>query len=122
MATTDLATSLAYSDLLGSIPVTPSSTTSRVVVNNSALRVVVFAFDEGELLTEHSSPRAVVVQLLNRAIRFPVGDAEHHMVPGDVIYLAPGERHALVADAPSHLCLVMVDVAATAASGTSPTA
>ncbi len=122
MATTDLATSLAYSDLLGSIPVTPSSTTSRVVVNNSALRVVVFAFDEGELLTEHASPRAVVVQLLDGAIRFTVGDAEHHMVPGDVIYLAPGERHALVADAPSHLSLVMVDVAATAASGTSPTA
>ena len=73
MATTELATSLAYSDLLGSIPVTPSSTTSR-------------------------------------------------MVPGDVIYLAPGEWHALVADAPSHLSLVMVDVAATAASGASPTA
>lgn len=122
MATTELATSLAYSDLLGNIPVTPSSTTSRVVVNNPALRVVVFAFDEGELLTEHSSPRAVVVQLLDGAIRFTVGDTEHHMVPGDVIYLAPGERHALVADAPSHLSLVMVDVAETAASGASPTA
>ena len=39
------------------------------------------------------------------------------MVPGDVIYLAPGEQHALVADAPSHLSLVMVDVDATAHRG-----
>lgn len=115
MATTELATSLAFSHLLESIPVTPSSTTSRVVVNNPALRVVVFAFDEGELLTDHSSPRAVVVQLLDGAIRFTVGDEEHAMVPGDVIYLAPGERHALVADAPSHLSLVMVDLAAATA-------
>lgn len=111
MSTTELATSLAYTDLLAGIPVTPSSTTSRVVVNNAALRVVIFAFDEGELLTEHSSPRAVVVQLLDGAIRFTVGDVQHAMVPGDVIYLAPGERHALVADAPSHLSLVMVDLA-----------
>jgi len=31
------------------------------------------------------------------------------MVAGDVIYLAPGERHSLIADAPSRLSLVMVD-------------
>lgn len=117
MATTAVESSLSFTHLLEGIPVTPSSTTSRVVVNNSALRVVVFAFDEGELLTEHSSPRAVVVQLLDGAIRFTVGDDEHAMVPGDVIYLAPGERHALVADAPSHLSLVMVDLTATATTG-----
>lgn len=109
---TDLATSLAHTDLLASVPVTPSSTTSRVVVNNPALRVVVFAFDTGELLTDHSSPRAVVVHLLAGAVRFTVGEVEHAMVPGDVLYLAPGQQHSLVADAPSHLSLVMVDTAA----------
>ena len=114
---TELSASLTFTDLLESIPVTPSSTTSRVVVDNPALRVVVFAFDEGELLTEHTSTRAVVVQLLDGAIRFTVGQVQHPMVPGDVIYLAPGEQHALVADAPSHLSLVMVDVDATAHRG-----
>lgn len=111
---TDVETSLAVTDLLGALPVTASSTTSRVVVDNPVLRVVVFAFDAGELLTEHTSPRAVVAQLLDGAMRFTVGDVEHTMAPGDVIYLAPGERHALVADTPSHLSLVMVDVEAAA--------
>ena len=114
---TELSTSLTLTQLVQSLPVTPSSTTSRVVVDNPAMRVVVFAFDEGELLTEHSSSRAVVVQLIDGAIRFTVGAQEHTMAPGDVVYLAPGERHALVADAPSHLSLVMVDVDATAAAG-----
>ena len=113
---TELSESLALTGLLADLPVTKASTTSRVVVNNPALRVVVFAFDEGELLTDHSSPRAVVVQLLDGAIRFTVGDVEHAMSPGDVIYLAPGERHALVADRPSRLSLVMVDVEATTAA------
>ncbi len=113
---TEVETSLAISGLLGELPITASSTTSRVVVDNPLLRVVVFAFDTGELLTEHTSPRAVVVQLLDGAMRFTVGDSEHAMAPGDVIYLAPGERHALVADAPSHLSLVMVDTEAAAAA------
>jgi len=109
---TDIAASTAHLDLLADLPVTREATTSRVVVNNPLLRVVVFAFDAGELLTEHTSPRAVVVQLIDGAIRFSVGGVEHAMTPGDVIYLAPGERHSLVADAPSHLSLVMVDTEA----------
>lgn len=109
---TDLATSLTVTDLLAALPVTASATTSRVVVNNPLLRVVVFAFDAGELLTDHASPRAVVVTLLDGAIRFKVGEVEHAMAPGDVIYLAPGQTHALVADAPSRMSLVMVDPAA----------
>lgn len=113
---TDLTNSLAVTELLSALPVTASSTTSRVVVDNPALRVVVFAFDAGELLTEHSSPRAVVVQLLDGAMRFTVGDVEHSLLPGDVVYLAPNERHALVADAPSRMSLVMVDVEATGAA------
>ncbi|MGB7962540.1 MAG: cupin domain-containing protein [Propionicimonas sp.] len=95
--------------LLAALPVTREATTSRVVVNNPLVRVVCFAFDAGELLTDHSSPRAVVVQLLTGAIRFTVGQTEHAMVAGDVLYLAPGVRHSLVADAPSQLSLVMVD-------------
>lgn len=101
--------SKAVLGLLAALPVPQEATTSRVVVNNPLVRVVVFAFDTGELLTDHSSPRAVVVQLLTGAIRFTVDQTEHAMVPGDVLYLAPGVRHSLVADAPSQLSLVMVD-------------
>ncbi|MBK8460847.1 MAG: cupin domain-containing protein [Micropruina sp.] len=101
--------SVAALGLLAALPVQLEATTSRVVVNNPLLRVVYFAFDTGELLTDHSSPRAVVVHLLAGAIRFTVDGTEHVLTPGDVLYLAPGARHALVADAPSHLSLVMVD-------------
>jgi len=106
---TEVAESAAHMGLFAALPVTAEATTSRVVVNNPLLRVVLFAFDTGELLTDHSSPRAVVVQLIDGAIRFTSGGTEHTMAPGDVIYLAPGETHSLVADAPSHLSLVMVD-------------
>ncbi len=105
----DISTSSAHLGLFAALPVAAEATTSRVVVNNPLLRVVVFAFDTGEMLTDHSSPRAVVVHLLEGAVRFTYGGTEYAMVTGDVIYLAPGERHSLVADSPSRLSLVMVD-------------
>lgn len=95
--------------LLDALPVGTESVTSRVVVNNPLIRVVYFAFDTGEMLTDHSSPRAVVVQLLDGAVRLGYDGVEHALRPGDVVYLAPGTVHAVVADAPSHLSLVMVD-------------
>ncbi|MFP5416250.1 MAG: cupin domain-containing protein [Actinomycetes bacterium] len=110
---TEVGQSAASLGLLDALSVTPESITSRVVVNNPLIRVVYFAFDTGEVLTDHSSPRAVVVQLLDGQIRLSYDGLEQALRPGDVVYLAPGTVHAVVADAPSHLSLVMVDPDAT---------
>ncbi|HSN44698.1 MAG TPA: cupin domain-containing protein [Propionibacteriaceae bacterium] len=111
-ALTSLAESASQVGVLDALPVTADSTTSRVLLNNPLLRVVYFAFDGGELLTDHSSPRAVVVQVLSGAIRFTYDGREVAMKTGDLVYLAPGMRHSLIADEPSHLSLVMVDTEA----------
>ncbi len=106
---TGVDVSSIHPGLLAGLSVTPDSTTSRVVVNNPLMRVVYFAFDAGELLTEHSSPRAVVVTCLDGAIRFTLDGVETLLEPGDVLYMAPGARHSLVCDQPSRMSLVMVD-------------
>lgn len=92
------------------LPVTKEATTSRVVINNELLRVVMFAMDAEQELTDHSSARAVTVHMLEGEMRFTVGGTQHAMKTGDVIYLAPGERHAVIADTPCRFALVMVDV------------
>ncbi|WKD61959.1 Cupin domain protein [Corynebacterium ciconiae DSM 44920] len=84
--------------------------TSKVLVNNEHLRTVIFSFNAGDTLAEHSSPRAVVVQLIDGRLNVTVAGEPHEMHPGDVIYLAPNERHALEALEASHMSLVMVDV------------
>lgn len=109
---TPVSESVVTTGLLDALPVTESSITSRVIVNNPLLRVVVFAFDTGEMLTEHSSPRAVVVQLLDGRVDYTLDGSTTSLVPGDVIYMEPDVRHALVALEPSHLSLVMVDTEA----------
>ena len=110
MPTTERDQSVVHTGVLADLPVTREATTSRVLVNNPLLRVVDFAFDEGQLLTEHSSPRAVVVTLLSGTMDFDLGSETHHLTPGDVLYMAPGAVHALRATSPCHMQLVMVDV------------
>lgn len=109
MATTELDQSVPVLNVLTDLPVTKEATTSRVLVNNPLLRVVDFAFDEGQLLTEHSSPRAVVVTLLSGTMDFDIEGETHHMAAGDVLYMAPGANHALRATSACHMQLVMVD-------------
>lgn len=109
MASTPLHESLAITDLLADLPITKEATTSRVVVNNPLMRVVVFAMDAGQQLTEHSSTRAVVVQLLSGKMTFTIAGNDNLLTAGDVIYLAPNERHAVVAEEPCHMALVLVD-------------
>lgn len=110
MAATETEQNVAVANVLQDLPVTKEATTSRVLVNNPLLRVVDFAFDEGQLLTEHSSPRSVVVTLLSGTMDFDIESTTHHLTPGDVLYMAPGAAHALRATSKCHMQLVMVDV------------
>lgn len=101
--------SSAHLDLTDALPVVAESTTSRVVVTNDLLRVVQFTFDAGEMLTEHTSPRAVVVQLVSGRMRFTVDGNENALEDGDIVYLAPGASHSLVAETACRMTLVMVE-------------
>jgi quercetin dioxygenase-like cupin family protein len=107
---TPVAQSSAHLSLAEQLLVVAGSTTSRVLVTNDVMRVVQFTFDAGELLTEHASPRAVAVQLVSGQLRFTVDGTEHAMSDGDVIYLAPGAPHSLIADTACRMTLVMVDL------------
>lgn len=110
MAQTQVDESQMITGIFDELPVVTESTTSRVVVNNPLLRVVYFSFDTGQLLTTHSSPRAVAVTILSGSMDFTVGEETKSLKAGDLVYLAPGDDHSLVATSPTYMSLVMVDV------------
>lgn len=93
------------------MPIPTDATTSRVLVNNDLLRVVAFVMDAGQELTEHASARAVTVQVTDGELSFTINGENHELTAGDLVYMAPDARHALVATTPCRFVLVMVDVA-----------
>jgi len=107
MTRSEVTQSTVVRDLHGELPISAEATTSRTVVSNDAVRVVAFAMDQGQELTDHSAPRPVVVQVIEGQLAFTVAGERHELMAGDVVYLAPNERHAIVALTPCRFVLVM---------------
>lgn len=110
MATTPVDQSQTQTGIFAALPIPSEATTSRVVVNNPTLRVVVFAMDAGQELTDHASSRAVVVQMLDGDADFSFAGQTYALTAGDVVYLAPDEHHAVVATSPCRFALTLVVV------------
>ena len=108
MARTPSDESLVVSGLVDALPITASATTSRSLVDNDQVRVVAFAFDSGEQLTEHTAAMPVVVQLITGSMRFDVADESHQLTAGDCVYLPARQPHSLEALEPSVMTLVMI--------------
>jgi quercetin dioxygenase-like cupin family protein len=104
--------SIVVSGLAEALPVSEAATTSRSLVDNDRVRVVAFAFDAGEQLTEHTAAMPVVVQLISGTMRFEVAGQTHHLSPGDCVYLAANEPHSLEALEPALMSLTMIRDAA----------
>jgi quercetin dioxygenase-like cupin family protein len=108
MPRTSLTDSQVVTGVHEDLPVQRHATTSRALLDNEAARVVVFVFDTGEQLTEHTAATPVVLQLLEGRMRLQLDGVDHELVAGDVVYLAPGAPHALEALEPARLSLVLV--------------
>lgn len=111
MTKTDVTQSTVTGGVHADLPISSEATTSRTVVSNDAARVVVFAMDAGQELTDHSAARPVVVQVIEGRLTFTVAGQSHDLDAGDVVYLAPGERHAVLALTPCRFVLVLVTAA-----------
>lgn len=108
MTTTPAAESQVIAGLWEELPISADATTSRVVVNNALLRIVEFAMAAGQELTEHASPRAVVVHVCLGELTLTVAGTPNTLAPGDVVYLAPSERHAVLARTDCRFTLVLL--------------
>jgi len=68
---------------------------SRTLFATPNTRTVLFAFAEGQTLSEHSTPRDVLVQMLSGRCEFSVNGQPHVLVAGDLLHLPPGAAHAV---------------------------
>lgn len=83
------------------------SIVSRTLVDDKSGRVVVFAFDEGTSLSEHTTPYGAIVQMLDGAADITVSGETHSIVAGELIFMSPGEPHSIVATQPFKMMVIM---------------
>lgn len=96
-------------DLAAELEVPANGTLSRVLHQDDQLRVVGFAFAEGEKLTEHASARPVVIQVVHG--RLELGLADDQVVtatPATWVHLPAKLPHTVRALEPSVMLLTML--------------
>ena len=81
---------------------------SRMIVNNPAGSLTIFAFDEGEGLSEHTAPFDAVVTILDGETEVWVDGTTHTMQRGETIIFPANVPHALSAVTPFKMTLTMI--------------
>ena len=85
-----------------------AGTLSRVLHEDGRLRLVLFAFDAGQELTEHTASLPAVLQVVSGRLRVSAGGDTFEMGPGAWLLLDPHEPHSLLALEPARLLLTML--------------
>lgn len=70
---------------------------SRTVMKTPGARVVLFGFDEGQELSEHTSPHHALIQILSGECEFSLAGQWHTLAAGQLLYMPPNLPHAVKA-------------------------
>lgn len=86
----------------------PHSIASRVVARSSGGNVTLFAIDAGEGLSEHSAPFDALAIVVEGEMRITVGGQPVTAEAGTMVLMPANVPHALEAQAPARMLLVML--------------
>jgi quercetin dioxygenase-like cupin family protein len=85
---------------------------SRELIKKKSGTVTVFAFDQGQGLSEHTAPFDALVQILDGVAEITIGGTPHRVGAGELIVMPAGVPHALKAVERVKMMLVMIREAA----------
>jgi quercetin dioxygenase-like cupin family protein len=87
---------------------TPQGIASRILGKAAGGNMTLFAFDEGQGLTEHSSPYDAFVLVLEGAMTLTIGGTPVRATPGTVVRMPGTVPHALDASEPTRMLLIRI--------------
>jgi quercetin dioxygenase-like cupin family protein len=106
MASTLVAGELFALDAL--VTPTEHGIASRVLARTAAGNITLFAFDTGEELSEHTAPFDALVLTLSGGLTLTIGGKQTRTAAHTVVLMPAGVPHAVRADEPSRVLLLML--------------
>jgi quercetin dioxygenase-like cupin family protein len=81
---------------------------SREIVKKPGGTVTVFAFDEGQGLSEHTAPFDALAQVLEGEVEITIADKPYRLQGGELILMPAGQPHSLKALGRFKMVLTMI--------------
>ncbi len=110
------ATASRVVDLAAETQFSPNGIVSRTLLGTPTARWVLFGFDTGQELTEHTSPHYAVVQILSGSCEWKLGDETRTLRAGEMLYMPPQLPHAVRALERFSMLLMLVRTTGPAAT------
>ena len=84
------------------------SVVSREIINQKTGTVTVFAFDEGQGLSEHTAPFDALAHILEGEVEITISGKPFHLKEGEAIMMPANEPHAVKATKRFKMILTMM--------------
>lgn len=84
------------------------SVVSRTLIDKKVGTVTLFAFGRGQGLSEHTTPYDAMVMVLDGEAKITISGQDHTVSEGEMIIMPANEPHALRAEEPFKMALVMI--------------
>jgi quercetin dioxygenase-like cupin family protein len=84
------------------------SVVSKTLLNSAAGTITLFSFDAGQGLSEHTAPFDAVVNILDGEAKITIGGRPNLVSKGDMLIMPANVTHALLAEKPFKMLLVMI--------------
>ncbi|MCP4968615.1 MAG: cupin [bacterium] len=97
-------------DLAAEVDIPVNGTLSRVVYKDDNVRLVVFAFDTGEELTDHTAGVPAIVQVASGELEISLEGVVSTIGPKSWVHMPAGLTHAVKALEPSVMLLTLLKV------------
>lgn len=94
--------------LLGMVAYQDGAVVSRTLVDKPAGTVTLFAFADGQGLSEHTAPFDALIQILDGEVDIRISGQPFRLVAGETILMPAKEPHALKAVGPFKMLLTMI--------------
>jgi quercetin dioxygenase-like cupin family protein len=100
-----VATPRALDDL---IDYAPDSIVSKTILDKPVGTITLFAFDEGQQLSEHTAPYDAVVQVIEGRGQLTIGGQPVTVAAGQVVIMPGNVPHSVTADERFKMLLTMI--------------
>jgi quercetin dioxygenase-like cupin family protein len=81
---------------------------SKTIIEKKTGTVTLFAFDQGQGLSEHTAPFDALVQVLDGEVEIKISSNPFHLKQGEMIIMPANEPHALKAVKQFKMLLTMI--------------
>ena len=94
--------------ITSSVDYMEKSVVSKQIIKSAAGNITLFAFDEGEGLSEHTAPFDAFIQVIDGSAEILIGGISNILSPGEFIIMPANIPHALKAIKKFKMMLVMI--------------